>query len=139
DAIDPVGGTITAKYGLKNCGPNGLAIGPGNQWLAGCGAPHRAVVIDRTNGTVLGDFSDVGGADEVWFNPGDNRYYLAESALQNLGIIDATTLRTVTEVQAGVGAHSVAADLATNHIFVPVAGPDPACPDGCIAVYSSVH
>jgi hypothetical protein len=138
DVIDPMAGTITAKYGLNDCGPNGLSIGPGHQLLAGCGNPHRAVVIDRTNGAVLGDFHDVGGADEVWFNPGDNRYYLAETAFQNLGMIDATNLHTVGEVQSGVGAHSVAADLHTNHVFVPIAGPDPACPSGCVAVYTNV-
>jgi len=33
----------------------------------------------------------------------------------------------------------VAADLASNHVFVPITGPDPACPNGCIAVYSSVN
>jgi len=69
---------------------------------------------------------------------GYNRYYLAETGFQNLGIIDATSLSVVSEVQSGIGAHSVAADLASNHIFVPVAGPDPACPNGCVAVYSSV-
>src|SRR5204863_2197086 len=122
---DPISMSITTRYGLNNCGPNGLAIGPGPQLLAGCGNPHRSVIINRTNGAVLADFSNVGGSDEVWFNPGDNRYYLAESALQNLGIIDAPTLSFVAEVQSGLGAHSVAADLATNHIFVPIAGPDP--------------
>jgi DNA-binding beta-propeller fold protein YncE len=139
DVIDPVAMTVTAKYGLKDCGPNGLAIGPGNQLLAGCGHLHRAVIIDKTNGTVLGDFSTVGGADEVWFNPGDNRYYLAESALQNLGIIDALSLTAIGEVQTGVGAHSVAADLGNNHIFVPIASPDPACDNGCVAVYSTTN
>ncbi len=139
DVIDPISMGITAKYGLTDCSPNGLAIGPGNQVLAGCGKIHRAVIIDKTNGAVLASLSDVGGADEVWYNPGDNRYYLGESALQNLGIIDAGTLRTIGEVQAGLSSHSVAADQTTNHIFVPVAGPDPACPDGCIAVFSSVN
>jgi DNA-binding beta-propeller fold protein YncE len=139
DVISPSSKTIVAKYALNNCGPNGLALGPGNQLLAGCGNPHRAVVIDKTNGAVLGDFSNVGGADEVWYNPGDNRYYLAETAFQNLGVIDAGSLTSLGEVQSGVGAHSVAADLASNHIFVPVAAPDPACPSGCIAVFSSAN
>ena len=62
---------------LKDCGPNGAALGPGNQLLAGCGNPGRSVIIDKTNGNVLADFSNVGGSDEVWYNPGDNRYYLA--------------------------------------------------------------
>src|SRR5438270_5345773 len=86
DVIDPKSQSVTAKYGLNDCEPNGLALGPGNQLLAGCGHPHRSVIIDKTNGKVLAEFSDVGGSDEVWFNPGDNRYYLGESALQNLGI-----------------------------------------------------
>jgi hypothetical protein len=124
-------------YGLTNCGPNGAALGPGNQLLAGCGNAGRSVIIDKTNGNVLADFSNVGGSDEVWYNPGDNRYYLASSASQNMGIIDAGSLAMVANVQSGVGAHSVAADLASNHVFVPIAAPDPACPNGCIAVYSS--
>jgi hypothetical protein len=76
----------------------------------------------------------------VWFNPGDNRYYLAESARQNLGVIDAGTL-TGFEVESGIGAHSVAADQTTNHIFVPMNALDPACGGtfGCIAVYTSVN
>jgi DNA-binding beta-propeller fold protein YncE len=139
DVINPTSGSIVAKYGLKDCGPNGLAIGPGNQILAGCGNPHRAVIIDKTNGVVLGDLSNVGGADEVWYNAGDNRYYLAETAFQNLGVIDAATLTRVEEVQSGLGAHSVAADQASNHIYVPIAGPDPSCPAGCIAVYTSAN
>jgi len=137
--IDPVSMSVTASYPLPDCRPNGAALGPGHQLLAGCGAAHRAVIIDKTTGAVMAEFSTVGGSDEVWFNPGDNRYYLGESAPQNLGIIDAVTLTVVGEVQSGVGAHSVAADLGNNHIFVPIAGPDPACPNGCIAVFSSVN
>jgi hypothetical protein len=55
-----------------------------------------------------------------------------------LGIIDAGSLALVANVQSGLGAHSVAADRALNHIFVPIAARDPACPNGCIAVYSSL-
>ena len=77
----------------------------------------------------------------MWFNPGDNRYYLAESPStspsQNLGVIDAATFAS-SLVQSGVGAHSVAADQALNHVFVPIAAPDPACPNGCIGVYAAV-
>jgi len=137
--IDPVAMSVVASYPLPNCGPNGAAIGPGNQLLAGCGNPKRSVIIDRTTGAVMAQFDNVGGSDEVWYNPGDNRYYLASSADQTLGIIDAGTMTFVANLQSGVGAHSVAADLASNHVFVPIAGPDPACPSGCIAVYSSVN
>ena len=56
-------------------GPQGMAIGPDNQILLGCNAPspngHRnTVIINRNSGAVLAVFQDLGGADEVWFNPG---------------------------------------------------------------------
>jgi DNA-binding beta-propeller fold protein YncE len=135
--LDPVKLSVTKSYPMNNCVPHGMAVGMGNQLLAGCSLPGRAVVIDRTNGVVLADFTDNGGSDEVWFNPGDNHYYLAETSSQNLGVIDAVTL-TGSKVQSGPGAHSVAADQALNHIFVPIATPDPSCPNGCIAVYANV-
>ena len=138
--IDPVQMAVVATYGLTNCSPNGAAIGPGNQLLAGCGNAGRSVIVDKTNGTVIADFSNVGGSDEVWFNPGDNHYYLAESARQNLGVIDAGTLVGY-EVESGLGAHSVAADQSSNHVFVPINALDPACGgvQGCIAVFTSVN
>jgi DNA-binding beta-propeller fold protein YncE len=135
--LDPVSMSVVKTYPLTNCAPHGMAVGPGNQLLAGCVTPGRTVIIDRTNGKVIADFSDNGGSDEAWYNPGDNKYYLAESAAQNLGVIDAATFAS-TIVQSGLGAHSTAADQALNHIFVPVAAPDPACPNGCIAVFTTV-
>ena len=138
--IDPVGMAVTAMYGLKDCGPNGAALGPGNQLLAGCGNPGRSVIIDKTNGNVLADFSNVGGSDEVWYNPGDNRYYLASSATQTQPRPSAPSTPGSSrggQRPVGRGAHSVAADLGKNHIFVPIAAPDQACPNGCIAAYSS--
>ena len=135
--LDPVHMSVTTSYVLNNCVPHGIAVGPGNQLLAGCSRAGRSVILDRTNGKVLADFSDNGGADEVWFNPGDSHYYLAETAAQNLGVIDASTFASWT-VESGVGAHSVAADEALNHVFVPIAAPDPACPTGCIGVYAIV-
>ena len=88
---------------------------------------------------MVADFTATGGADEVWFNPGEGRYYLAETGAQTLGIIDAMTNQFLENIESGIGAHSVAADAANNHIFVPIAGPDPACPNGCIAVFASVQ
>ena len=52
-----------------------MAIGPDNQILIGCNAAspngHRnTVVINQKSGAVLKVLKDLGGADEVWFNPG---------------------------------------------------------------------
>ena len=139
DVLDPVGMSVVARYPLENCNPHGLTTGPAgtNQLLAGCSKAKRTTILDKTNGKVLADFNNTGGADEVWFNPGENRYYMASSGSQLLGIIDATNMSFVENVETGLGAHSVSADSVSNHIFVPIAGPDPACPNGCIAVFAS--
>jgi DNA-binding beta-propeller fold protein YncE len=129
---------VTATYPLNNCTPHGLAVGPSHQLLVGCNVEGHTMIIDDTNGRTLADFNQTGGSDEVWFNPGDNRYYLAERNSQLLGVIDALTDTFVENVQAGIGVHSVAADSNTNHIFMPVSAPDPTCPNGCIAVFTSV-
>ncbi len=136
--IDPVKMAVTKRYSLTNCNPHGMALGPGNQLLAGCSQRLRNTIIDKTNGNILADFSQTGGGDESWFNPGDNRYYSAATSTQTLGIIDAVSLSFVENVQTGLGAHSVAADPALNHIFVPISSPDPACHNGCIAVFAGV-
>ena len=135
--LDPVKMSIVNRYPLNNCNPAGLVGGPAgtNQLLAGCAKSH-ILIIDKTTGKTMADVTQTGGPDEVWFNSGDNRYYLGESRAQNLGVIDASTMTFVQNVQSGVGAHSVAADSVSNHIFVPIAAPDPACPNGCIAVYT---
>jgi DNA-binding beta-propeller fold protein YncE len=135
--LDPVKLSVVTSFPLPKCVPHGMALGPGNQLLAGCVTAGRSVIIDKSNGMVLAEFSDNGGSDEVWFNPGDMRYYMAQTAAQNLGVIDAGTLMSVGKVESGIGAHSAAADLGNNRVFVPIAGPDPACPIGCIAVFSS--
>ena len=136
--IDPVQMAVVTRYNLSACNPHGMALGPGNQLLAGCSRRLRNTIIDKTNGRVMADFSQTGGGDESWFNPGDNRYYSAATSTQTLGVIDAGSLSFIENVQTGLGAHSVAADQALNHIFVPIIAPDPACPNGCIAVFTGV-
>lgn len=130
---------VTGTYVLTDCQPHGLAVGPNHQLLVGCSLTDHTLVLDARNGRVLADLPQTGGSDEVWFNPGENRYYLAERGPEALGIIDALTNRFAENVETGVGAHSVAADAVNNHIFVPISAPDPACPNGCIAVFASVN
>jgi hypothetical protein len=65
----------------------------------------------------------------VWYNPGNNHYFLARSAPasgeQALGIIDAETMVADTSISVGTigkNAHSVAADSVTNKTFLPIPG-----------------
>ena len=60
-----------------------------------------SIIMKATTGKVLKTFTQLGGSDEVWYNPGDNKYYLALSSwtssgktgtgnpTSSLGIIDA--------------------------------------------------
>ena len=135
---------------LEDCaGPQGMAIGPQNQILLGCNATspngHRntAVIIRRTR-KVLAVLQDLGGVDEVWFNPGDGHYLIpscntacrtppvpfALTGDEVLGIVDAKTLQldqsvfiaeqnSDTTVTTGNPrtTHSVAADPSNKQIY----------------------
>jgi hypothetical protein len=112
--------------------------------VVGCDEPVT-VIVSAAQKKEIARITEVGGADEVWFNPGDRNYYIAarnNPASQGgpiLGIINAETDTFVGSIPTEPGAHSVAANPRNNHIFVPIdAGkdPDPGCANGCIAVFS---
>jgi DNA-binding beta-propeller fold protein YncE len=133
DEIDPVAMEIKRRFAVQDCIPHGLTLGHNHQLLLGCsdivgvntGHPGSLIMDDRT-GTVLKKITQVTGSDEVWFNPGDNRYYLAASncgALCGgpvLGVIDAVAKKWLQNVPTGTGAHSVAVNQENNHVFVPI-------------------
>jgi len=120
---------------LANCAtPQGMAVGPDHDLLIGCNGnststTHSSVIIDERNGHILATVANESGPDEVWYNPGNNHYFLARSAafggVQKLGIIDAETMVADTDISvgpAGKNAHSVAADSVTNKTFLPIPG-----------------
>lgn len=144
DVIDPVTRNIVNRFLMPaGCNPHGLALGPNHQLCVGCSnstlpktATPFVVIIDDFTGNVLATINQLGGSDEVWFNEGDNRYYLAASnnfvpnGTQNpvpnpvLGVIDAKTNTWVVNLPGGPGAHSVAANPKNNHIFFPLTIPN---------------
>ena len=131
--IDPHTMMITTTYPLTDCNPTGLALGPSQQLLLACtGGDHlHSDIMDATNGQIVASITQVGGADEVWYNPGDNHYYLGASGMtvdgtktgRNfpvLGVIDAGSNQWIENIPTVTAAHSVAADPETNQIFVPL-------------------
>jgi hypothetical protein len=137
---------------IKDCsGVRGMAFGLDNQLLIGCSTPsppnnqRNSIVIDAKSGTtakVLKVLTNLGGADEVWFNPDDNHYVIPScntpcrtvgaNGTEQLGIVDSAKLRldasvTIAE-QNGVKTpppppnprtvHSAAAG--GNLIFLPI-------------------
>jgi len=168
--ISPSSGAVDAVYPVQFCQPAGLALGPKQDLLLGCsvvfdtaGAPWSAtgattaapisVIMDARNGHIDKVVAGVSGSDEVWFNPGDGRYYLAarnQSGGPVVGVIDADRERflqvTPTINTAGKAnvfpagtAHSLAVNPRNNHVLVPLAANNvfPNCLNGCIAVFAS--
>jgi hypothetical protein len=79
--INPTTMKVDHFINIDACkGVRGMAIGPDNQILIGCTAPssggHRNSVIINASGAVLKVLTDLGGVDEVWFNPDDGHYVL---------------------------------------------------------------
>ena len=121
--------------------PQGLAVGPGNDMLVGCNGKgsnnQSSLIIGAGVGQLLAAIPNQSGPDEVWFNPGNMRYFLARSnagsGFQALGIIDAgaRVANTPPGIQTGApinnppsdlhpSAHSVAADSVTGKTFWPI-------------------
>ncbi len=143
--IDPRSMAVVNTFPVSQCQPAGLAEGPADNLLVGCANhddvtfPPKLIVLDIRTGAVLANITQVGGADEVWFNEGDNRFYVA--ARDNpggpvLGVIDAVTNTWIQNVPTAFNAHSVAADRKNNHVFVPLRPPragHPGDPNPCVA------
>ncbi len=136
--FNPATGQVEGVFNAGNCGPAGLTLGPNQHLLLGCAQPP-SLVMDARTGAIVASIPQVGGSDEVWFNPGDQHYYLA--ARNNpggpvLGVVDAETNQWLQNVPTAPNSHSVAANPRTNLIYVPLtANPASPCPHGCIGVF----
>jgi hypothetical protein len=169
DVIDarlgnPNGPIAVGSMVFPNCMPTGISQGPGEEFLVGCADhdgeafPPNEYIINLAGGfnattgynvncasTPLVNcvlITNVGGVDETWYNPGDNRYYLAARDMPTggqMGVIDAGTNTWLVNVATGSNAHSIAADPSNNHVFVPLqagAGCKTQSSNGCVGVYA---
>jgi hypothetical protein len=180
--IDPTTMKVekTFPIPLEACaGPQGMTIGPHNQILLGCSAASpnghaNLAIINQRSGAVLASIPDLGGADQVWYNDGDGHYFIPScnaacranpgSQLEQLGVVDANGIRLDQSVPIPANAgttgrrvHSVAADDATNQVYVPIPAitgtfstpsicssathnvGSPSDATGCIAVFTATH
>ena len=147
---------------LKDCStPQGMAMGPDSQILLGCNGVSpdglaNTVIINERSGSITRTLKGLGGNDEVWYNPGDGHYFLAEGQLplptEQLGIVDSAGKRpdqaAATASNPGGTTrrtHSVAADPGLNEVYVPIPATTTGftstlCADptkGCIAVFGT--
>jgi hypothetical protein len=133
-------------------GPQGLAIGPDREILLGCSNSGKgSVIIDERNGDLVRSLDGLNGSDEVWYNPGNNHYFLAESnhkvgsnpATPILGAVDQRpdTIGEDADPATAAGSHSVAVDPVFNQVYVPgnkAATSICSSTNGCIAIFMSV-
>lgn len=140
--IEPRHEQIVAKFDATDgCGPAGMAIGPDHQILLGCGGPDDLIMSDH--GNILATLTGQGGNDEVWFNPGDGHYFLAESnnPTPQLGIADSENKTVDQTIGTGHSSHSVAADPVAMQAYVPITatggGSLTHCgnSNGCVAIF----
>lgn len=150
DLSKPKAPVVEATYSTPNCA-SGLALGPAQHLLVGCSGGRPLIMVNALTGKIITTIADTHGADEVWYNPGDNHFYApsGQNPTPTLSVIDATTGKLLYNLPAGPTSHSVAAYSGNNHVFVPISVPTPASPgdacnvlfglpekQGCIAIYA---
>lgn len=140
--IDPKTGAVVNVFSLPGCSPAGIAVNPTNQQLLlGCGT--EGLIVNATNGHIIASLPEVGGADQVWYNPGDNHFYLGSAGSPSgpvLGIVDASTDMLLQTISTTPGAKAVSADSVNNRIFVALTPNSTVanCTNGCVGVYATV-
>jgi hypothetical protein len=111
--IERTRGWQTDAIPVSESQPSGLALGPGRQLCVG--SSKSAVTAGFRASTLLIDLAsgaqqriwEVGGSDEVWFDAGTSRYYVAAAGMPGgpvLGVIDALTCGWVENVPTGPAA-----------------------------------
>lgn len=97
------------SFPVWGCSPAGLALTPNQHLMTSCGV----VVEGRLGGRIATVFG-VGG-DEIWYNPGDNRYYIGAA------VVDADTNQVIATlpVPAGLSVRNASVDSETNRVFAP--------------------
>ena len=150
---NPAGPVVINVVPTLQCMPAGIVQGPGHDFFVGCGGhdgvqfPPLLIVFDGTctNSAACTasqvPINESGGTDQVWYNPGDNRYYTAGRDMPNgpiMGVVDAATRTWLVNVPTGSNSHSITVNQFTNQIFVPtqsgaLCGTQSS--NGCIAVY----
>jgi len=145
---NPNGPVVINSFVTPNCMPTSVVQGPGNNFLVGCADhdgeafPPNMYVIDGSTGKILVEITQVGGVDETWYNPGDNKYYLAARDMPNgpvMGVIDAATNTWLENVTTNSNSHSIAVDSSNNHAFVPLQAGGictSQSSNGCIGVFA---
>ena len=109
-------GIVEKTYSPGNCAPTGEVLTPFEQLVLECGG--SLVFMNALNGKIISTVPNV-PADELWFNPGDDRIYSANNTVNLLNVVDAES-RTLIQSLPDMGGRNEAAFAENNHVFTPV-------------------
>ncbi len=139
DIFNPKPGKLVylRSIDVPNCGsgPTGLAINASHELLGACDNGVALINANSGRSSILGSAATTGGADEIWFDPGSNAWYVSTPG--KLGVVSAGPDHTIQDAtQAGCCGHSVAAYTASStqsYIF------DPNAAGTGISVFTATH
>jgi hypothetical protein len=116
-----------AIAGVTSVSTTGIVLRPNQHILvSACGFPIILSLDKKTSKVnIIKVIKQVGGGDQVWFNPGDDRFYVTgvdmtiPAGVQSLGVINAKTSEWLQNVP-DVHGKNPAAFSENNHIFTIV-------------------
>jgi len=131
------------------CASSGLGLGANGNLMVGCSNGGPIVLNPAGTGTIVAQLPQSHGADELWYDPTSNRFFVTGANAAGdrvIDVFDGTTYALLQEIDLtamgfGTGnTHSVAVDPLTGEIFVPIpaGGTDPSCVAGCVAAFDLV-
>ena len=138
-----------SAMGISACGSSGLGVGANGNLMVGCSNGGPVVLNPTGTGSIVAQLPQSHGADELWYDPTSNRFFVTGANAAGdrvIDVFDGTTYALLQEIDLtamgfGLGnAHSVAVDALTGEIFVPIPGSstNTACAAGCVAAFDLV-
>jgi hypothetical protein len=121
DLIDPHSHAIVKTLPETNCNANGTALGKGETLFLACSGTAQIVTINAATGATINSIAGLGGCDEAWYNPTADRFYAgcSNNTAGPVLVVASGSGALIQSIATSTGAHSIAADPATDHIFLP--------------------
>lgn len=123
--IDPASDTIVAQYSVGRCDFNhAMALDPANRRaFIPCGGNNLLTVFDLTNQRSIAYIPLPDGADDIAFDPGLRRIYVAceSGKISVIQEIDANHFVKLEDFPVQPGVHTLAVDAETHRVYAPEA------------------